>query len=97
MATRKLSYQELEDEVERLRKGIAELIKVTPPCFSNLSPITVVAMSSTQIHSHVKELLVEPEPEPYCTECGSEKLAYVDQCASGDSWKCDECGNEFIW
>jgi len=97
METRKPTYQELEDEVKRLRKGIAELIKVTPACFSNLSPITVVAMSSTQIQRHVKGLLTEPDDEPYCTECGSETLAYLDQCASGENWQCKDCGNEFIW
>jgi len=94
---RQPSYRELEDEVLRLREGIAALIKVTPPAFSNLSPITVVAMSSTEIHSHVKELLEEPEIQPYCTECGCVSLGYLEEYANGEFWECNECGNKFLW
>ena len=93
----KPSYQELEDEVLRLREGIAALIEVTPPPYPNLSPITHLAMSSTEIQAQVKELLVKPETDAYCTECGSQSLAYLEQCANGEFWKCNECGNEFLW
>jgi hypothetical protein len=34
---------------------------------------------------------------PYCTDCGNDKLAYLDQYANGEYWKCKECGKEFIW
>ena len=34
---------------------------------------------------------------PYCTECGSEDLAYLEQYANGNCWKCKACDNKFIW
>ena len=35
--------------------------------------------------------------KPYCTDCGNDDLAYIDQYANGEYWKCKECGNQFIW
>lgn len=28
---------------------------------------------------------------------GGENLAYIDQYANGEYWKCKECGKEFMW
>ncbi len=33
---------------------------------------------------------------PYCKECGSEDLSYIDQYANGEYWKCKDCGKQFI-
>jgi len=33
-----------------------------------------------------------PPDKPYCRECGSESLAYVEQYANGADWKCRDCG-----
>ena len=93
----KPSYWELEQEVKRLREGIAALVATSPPAFPNLSPITHLAMSSTEIQSHVKELLEEPEIDPYCTGCGSQSLAYIAQYATSEIWECNECGRRFPW
>lgn len=35
----------------------------------------------------------DEEQEPYCRECGSEDLAYVEQYANGREYKCRVCGN----
>ena len=91
------SYRELELEVKRLRDGIAAIVTISPPAFPNLSPTEHVAMSSTEIQSHVKELLEEPEIDPYCAECGSQSLGCLAQYANGVEWQCNECGREFIW
>lgn len=42
--------------------------------------------------------LKNPDDEecPYCTECGSENLAYLAQYANGNHWKCRECSCSFI-
>ena len=43
-----------------------------------------------------------PEPEdniPYCTQCGEDdikNLAYQDQYANGDYYKCKTCGEYFF-
>lgn len=37
-------------------------------------------------------LYPEPPPARYCRECGSERLAYVEQYASGEEWRCKDCG-----
>ncbi|MCG8734782.1 hypothetical protein [Tenacibaculum finnmarkense] len=34
---------------------------------------------------------------PYCTDCGNEYLAYLDQYANGEHWECKECKKQFIW
>ena len=34
--------------------------------------------------------------DPYCTDCGGEDLAYIDQYANGEYWKCKDCGKQFI-
>lgn len=44
-------------EINRLRAGIAAITEVSPPAFSNLSSIKVVAMSPTQLIKHVHDLL----------------------------------------
>lgn len=48
------------------------------------------------IHS-VSTSTLDDEKTPYCTDCGNDKLAYIDQYANGEYWKCKECGKEFIW
>jgi predicted RNA-binding Zn-ribbon protein involved in translation (DUF1610 family) len=40
---------------------------------------------------------LDDEKTPYCTDCGNDDLAYIDQYANGEYWKCKECGKEFIW
>lgn len=30
----------------------------------------------------------------YCPDCGSENLAYLEQYACGEHWKCKDCGKE---
>lgn len=40
---------------------------------------------------------LDDEKHPYCTDCGNADLAYIDQYANGEYWKCKECGKEFIW
>ncbi len=40
---------------------------------------------------------VELDNTPYCSDCGSEDLAYLDQYANGEYWRCKECGKEFIY
>jgi hypothetical protein len=32
--------------------------------------------------------------EPLCRECGGENMQYVEQYASGEWWKCGDCGFE---
>jgi len=34
---------------------------------------------------------------PYCTDCGNEDLAYLDQYANGEHWECKECKKQFMW
>ena len=34
---------------------------------------------------------------PYCRECGSEKLRYDYECASGHVYQCKQCGHEMQW
>lgn len=34
----------------------------------------------------------EEDQEPYCHECGSEDLAYLEQYANGSEYKCRVCG-----
>ena len=33
---------------------------------------------------------LDGEKTPYCTDCGNDKLAYLDQYANGEYWKCKE-------
>lgn len=43
------------------------------------------------------EVGVEPdENEPYCTDCGSTDLKYLDQYANGQHWECKDCGKTFM-
>ena len=50
-----------------------------------------------------QEQPAKPEPEvfsagnPYCRECGCERLAYQYECASGRIYKCTRCGTEMQW
>jgi len=44
-----------------------------------------------------------PEPElqyeadtPYCTQCGSEDMAYITKYANGEEWQCKECGHKGV-
>lgn len=39
----------------------------------------------------------EEDQEPYCRECGSEELAYLEQYASGSEYKCRACGKVQQW
>lgn len=39
----------------------------------------------------------DEKEKPYCTDCGNDDLAYIDQYANGEYWKCKECGKQFIW
>lgn len=39
----------------------------------------------------------EEDTEPYCLECGSEDLAYLEQYANGSEYKCRVCGTVRIW
>jgi hypothetical protein len=39
----------------------------------------------------------ENERIPYCTDCGSEDLNYIDQYANGKYWECKECEKRFIY
>lgn len=48
---------QLIKENERLRAGIAKIVEILPPAFSNLSPIEVVTMSPHTLIKHVHELL----------------------------------------
>lgn len=34
----------------------------------------------------------DEDTEPYCRECGSEDLAYLEQYANGSEYKCRVCG-----
>lgn len=38
-----------------------------------------------------------PVERPYCRECGSEKLRYDYECASGHVYQCKRCGTEMQW
>lgn len=31
------------------------------------------------------------EDDPYCLNCGNEKLTYVEQYANGECWECKPC------
>jgi DNA-directed RNA polymerase subunit RPC12/RpoP len=39
----------------------------------------------------------DEDAEPYCVECGSDDLAYLEQYANGSEYKCRVCGTERIW
>ena len=34
----------------------------------------------------------DDETEPYCRECGGQDLAYIEQTADGEYYKCRACG-----
>lgn len=38
----------------------------------------------------------DTDDEPYCNECGSDKLAFGSSYANGDEWTCKTCGHTFI-
>ena len=76
----KPSYQELEDEVLRLREEIAAMKKITPPAFSNLSPIACLAMSAHSLLLHIDTLLNVNESDCAPTvELSPELAAYICQ------------------
>ncbi len=39
----------------------------------------------------------DEDTEPYCVECGSDDLAYLEQYANGSEYKCRVCGTVRIW
>ena len=39
----------------------------------------------------------DEDTEPYCRECGSEDLAYLEQYANGSEYKCRVCGTVQMW
>lgn len=39
----------------------------------------------------------DQETEPYCRECGGEDLAYIEQTADGEYYKCRACGHVGAW
>jgi hypothetical protein len=43
------------------------------------------------------KVMDDEEKQPYCTDCGSNDLNYLDQYANGEYYECKECGKQFIW
>jgi hypothetical protein len=39
----------------------------------------------------------EEYKEPYCRECGSEDMAYLEEYANGREYKCRVCGTVQMW
>lgn len=39
----------------------------------------------------------EDQQEPYCRECGSESLEYLETTAEAGHYKCKRCGQEVSW
>lgn len=37
------------------------------------------------------------EAEPYCRDCGCERLIFLAEYANGQEYKCRDCGTEFMW
>jgi len=37
------------------------------------------------------------EDEPYCAECGSDDMQYIEQYANGCEYKCRACSTTRIW
>lgn len=45
----------------------------------------------------LRECRAEERGQPYCRECGSENLAYLEQYANGSEYKCRVCGTVQMW
>ncbi|HYH14949.1 MAG TPA: hypothetical protein VD794_07010 [Flavisolibacter sp.] len=40
---------------------------------------------------------MEKDNEPYCTNCGGDNLAYIEQYACGEHWECKDCKHEICY
>jgi hypothetical protein len=43
------------------------------------------------------DITQQDEQAPYCYECGSEDMAYLEQYANGSEYKCRVCGTCKVW
>lgn len=58
------------------------------------------ALKDAQLDAFRGEMRSDEEPAdtgPYCIECGSTDLAFVEQYADGSDYRCRGCGNVAQW
>ena len=92
----------MDSLTEKAKKILSEADSGSIECYHyNNGFLDGIKFAESELKNCIKPAVststLDDEKTPYCTDCGNDDLAYIDQYANGEYWKCKECGKEFIW